>query len=417
MNINTTICIVGGGPSGLLLGLLLAKQGIDVTVIESNGNFERQFRGEVLQPRFIQLIRQLNLDTYLEQYELIKLSSGDVWSGNRKVLSIDYVTDTPEIPYAIRIKQSVLLQALYNLAKKYSSFHFYFNAKAKALIRSSDETTKGVVAVIEQREVTITADLIVGADGRFSTIQRLGNFQYKYHTYDFDMIWFTIPAQEMHDFGIQFKVTPFSNMIAIPSTPTKLQIGFTLKKGEWEKYKENGIVTLRNHLIEAYPFLKNELMQLTNFRPFVPLQAKTFFVNQWYKKGCLLIGDAAHCSSPLGAVGLSLGVETATVAAGIITECLRNQDIEFKKLESLTHIRSSDILLVHHMQKMLTQLFIKNPPFLKKGVVGIIPIASKTVFSKLAKRKFLLGLKKIPIQPNQIFTDNEIMKGSFYFTN
>ncbi|WP_338453252.1 FAD-dependent monooxygenase [Niallia oryzisoli] len=126
-------------------------------------------------------------------------------------------------------------------------------------------------------------------------------------------------------------------------------------------------------------------MQLEDFRSFVPLQGKTYFVDQWHKEGCLLIGDAAHCSSPLGAVGLSLGVESAVVAACIISECIRNQDVEFKKLDTLTQVRSSDIMLVHRMQKMLTLLLINRPSLFKKGVLGVMPMASRTVFSKLAK--------------------------------
>ncbi|WP_338453129.1 FAD-dependent monooxygenase [Niallia oryzisoli] len=167
MNIKTLFCIVGGGPSGLMLGLLLAKQGIDVTVLESKVKFERQFRGEVLQPRFVHLMRELNLNTYLEKYEHIKLPSGEVWNANQKVLSIDYAKDTSEIPYAVRMKQSVLLTAFYDLAKKYLSFHFYFNAKVKSFLQGSDERITGLIPAIDHKDTIISADLVVGADGRF----------------------------------------------------------------------------------------------------------------------------------------------------------------------------------------------------------------------------------------------------------
>lgn len=402
--LETTICIVGGGPSGLLLGLLLAKQGLEVTVLESQADFERKFRGEVLQPRFIRLMKQLNLDKYLEQFEHKKLSSGEIWSEDRLLANIDYSKDTPEAPYSIRMKQSVLLQALYKLAVSYPNFHMYFKAKMKSLVKKKN--VYGVLAIIDKQEVEINAKLIVGADGRFSTVKKHLDMTYKYKTDDFDMIWFTVPSKYIKNADIFFRVTNYSNYIVIPGADDTLQIGFTMKKGQWAKTKEKGIQDLSNEWINIFPDLKEYLLQLEDFRTFVCVKSELYFVNQWYKNGCVLIGDAAHCSSPVGAIGISLAAETAVTLAGLICKSITSSDFHFNELKDLEVLRGKEIRIVHCMQKVLTSAIIKSPKWSKKYIISITPLLSKTKPFRAAKRRFLLG-NAVLIHPDLVFTDND----------
>lgn len=398
--LDTTICIVGGGPSGLLLGLLLAKQGIHVTLLESQPNFERKFRGEVLQPRFIRLMKQLGLDQHLNQYEHIKLSTGEIWSEEKMIASIDYAKDTPEAPFSVRMKQSVLLQALYDEAVKYDHFQMFFNARVKSLIKERG-SINGVVALIEKQETRIHAHLTVGADGRFSTVRKQGDFTYKYKIHDFDVIWFTVPVSEDRDKDIFFRVTHFRNFIVIPSSNDVLQIGFTVRKGEWEGIKKRGLDALSDELIRVFPDLQEQLRKITDFQSFVTVKADVFFVEQWYRKGCVLIGDAAHCSSPVGAIGISLAAETAAVLAQLIHQSVQDDDFEFREVERITALRAKEVMMVHRMQGAVTKAIIKAPKWVKKGTIIASPLLSKTKLFQLAKRKFLLGKMSAPSEKSK----------------
>ena len=190
VHVNT--CIVGGGPAGMMLGLLLAKRGADVLVLEGHENFDREFRGEVLQPSTSHLLDELGLLEYVLAQPHSILDAGKVkWNG-RPMGEFAFKRISPEYPYAIWMPQPVFLAAMLRKAEPLPTFRCWMGAKVSKLIQQNG-VTLGVSGLRHGKEpFDVRADVVVGADGRYSAIAKLGGFGVEYEHHDFDIIWFTI---------------------------------------------------------------------------------------------------------------------------------------------------------------------------------------------------------------------------------
>ena len=149
--LNTDVCIVGGGPAGLMMALLLAKQKVNVSVVERNANFEREFRGEVLQPRFVQMLDQLNLRSYIESFPHLKLKHGAIMKDANQIGEFNFSALDSNFHYAMWMPQPILLQALYQKCQEYPTFRIYFHSKVQKLLKE-EEQIKGVITKNAQGE-------------------------------------------------------------------------------------------------------------------------------------------------------------------------------------------------------------------------------------------------------------------------
>ena len=399
------VIVVGGGPAGMMLGLLLAKVGVQVIVLESHDNFDREYRGEVLQPRFIQLLNQLKLREYIEQLPHSKLKKGAFYHYDKKKGDFDFTSMIAEAPYALWIPQPILLQALYKKAKEYPTFDMMFHTPVKKLLQK-DGTVTGVVVERENKELLeIQAKIVVGADGRFSTIRRLGGFELEYQHYPGDLIWFSVKRPSHWGEELRFKITEGHSYITLPKYPDLLQVGIALPRGEWKETQRQGIENFRQEIMHANKGFDEFAESLVDFKPFVPLQAKNHMVKTWAKNGCLLIGDAAHCSSPVGAIGVSLAVTTAVVAADVIWDALQKCDVSAKVLCRVQEIRSEEIEEIHQIQERMGNMFFTSSKFVRGIRPYIVSAAFKTpLFSMIQKKLFVM---KNPIGINPAFIFNE----------
>lgn len=397
------VIVVGGGPAGMMLGLLLAKVGVQVIVLESHDNFDREYRGEVLQPRFAQLLDQLQLRAYIEQLPHSKLKKGAFYHYDKKKGDFDFSSMIAGVPYALWIPQPILLQALYEKAKEYPTFDMMFHAPVKKL-HEKDGTVSGVVVEQKSKEfLEIQAKVTIGADGRFSTIRRLGGFELEYEYYLGDLIWFSIPRPPHWGEELQFKITEGHSYITLPKYPDLLQVGIALPRGEWKETQRQGVETFRQEIMHANKGFHEFAESLVDFKPFVPLQAKNYMVKTWAKNGCLLIGDAAHCSSPVGAIGVSLAVTTAVVAADVILDALQKHDVSAKVLGRVQEIRSEEIKEIHQIQERMGNLFFTSSKFVKGIRPYVVSAAFKTPLFSMIQKKLFVMKNPVAINPEFIF--------------
>jgi len=392
------VCIVGAGPAGMILGLLLAHQGIKVLVLESHHNFDREYRGEVLMPRFIQMMRQIGLLSYLEKYPHLKLKNFEFHYKDKILARIDIAGMCAEAPYALWMPQTVMLNALREKAVTYPNFQLMFGVTARDVILEGQKIV-GVTATRRAEQFEVRARVTVGSDGRTSAIRKTAEFKMEYEDYDFDVVWFTVKRHEQFENTVRVFFTPRRTYLVLPKYPDLVQCGILVGKGEFSEIRAQGIDAMKQELLNAHPSLHDFARQLTDFEPFSVLQARVSYVARWAKEGCLLIGDAAHTCSPAGAIGVSVAAATAIVAADVMIKGFKRGDLSLATLGKVQAIRASDVQRIQTMQSMFTNAsFLKYPRLRPLALFSIFTLARTGIMPKFFRRIAVMD-QPLPIDP------------------
>lgn len=392
------VCIVGAGPAGMILGLLLAHQGIKVLVLESQHDFEREYRGEVLMPRFIQMTRQIGLWSHLEKYPHLKLKNFEFHYKDRILANLDFTSICPEAPFALWMPQTVMLNALREKAAAYPNFQLLFGVTARDVIREGEKIV-GVMATRRAEQFEVRARVTIGADGRASAIRKTAEFKMEYEDYDFDVVWFTVKRHEHFENTVRAFFTPRRTYLVLPKYPDLVQCGILVSKGEFSQMRAQGIEAMKQELLNAHPMLHDFARQLTDFEPFSVLQARVSYVARWAKEGCLLIGDAAHTCSPAGAIGVSVAAATAIVAADVIIRGFKRGDLSLTTLNKVQMLRGSDVQRIQTMQGFFTTAaFLKYPRLRPLALLSIFTLARTGIMPKFFRRIAVMD-EPLPIDP------------------
>jgi 2-polyprenyl-6-methoxyphenol hydroxylase-like FAD-dependent oxidoreductase len=268
-----------GGPAGLLLGLLLAKRGVGVIVLEAHETFDREFRGAVLQPSTAHLLDELGLLEYILAQPHATLTEGLIRINGRTAGGFAFGTIVPEYPYAIWMPQPIFLQALMAKAAPFGSFQCWMGAKATELI-AEEGTIVGVRGLRHGEEpFEIQADVVVGADGRASSMRRLGHFEMAYEHHDFDVIWFVIEQPPDWPNTISFSLGSDVQGLMLPRYPHDIQAGLFLPAGAWRDWRDAGITAVAARVRRFDPVFAEFADRLQDFRPFFPLAGQITLVN------------------------------------------------------------------------------------------------------------------------------------------
>ncbi|WHY77113.1 FAD-dependent monooxygenase [Neobacillus sp. WH10] len=417
--IKSDVCIVGAGPAGMLLGLLLAKQGMEIVVLEQNPDFHREYRGEITQPRFVQLMKQLNLLDYIESHDHVKIPEVTVFHQNKEIMNLKFNTLIDVESYCARLTQPTLLAALLEKAKQYPNFKLLFNTKVKDLLKEGEKVV-GVYAqsklgeqvnfmddYVFEGDLNIHSRVTIGVDGRNSTIEKLGNFELDLDYYDNDLLWFSFEKPESWDYNIyHFYFQKNYNYLFLPKLGGYIQCGVSLTKGEYQKIKKEGIEVFKEKIVEDMPILADYFKDITDFKAFVLLLCKMRYVREWAKDGLLLIGDAAHCVTPWGAVGSTLAMGTAVIAADVIYKGLKNNCLTLETLKQVQRRRHEEVKLIQNLQLTLEKFLTREP--VKKDLAPLMfNIATKMPDITKVYKNLFTREKPLDIDDAFIFQDGK----------
>jgi 2-polyprenyl-6-methoxyphenol hydroxylase-like FAD-dependent oxidoreductase len=401
-SMNTNVCVVGGGPAGLLLGLLMAKRGAEVIVLEGHTTFDREFRGEVLQPSTVHLLAELGLLEYILAQPHSTLTEGRIRLKGQTIGGFSFADMVPEYPYAIWMPQPIFLRALVEKATPFHNFQCWMGAKVNALIEAEGR----VVGVQGKRHgqdaFEIRADVVVGADGRFSALRRLGNFEIEYQHHDFDVIWFVIEQPPDWSNTMYTALGGEVPYLMLPKYPHHIQTGLFLPTGQWRHWREAGIAAVAERVRRLDPLFADFAAGLDDFKPFVPLEGQITLVKEWARDGMLLIGDAAHTMSPAGAIGVNVALATAAIAAQELSPRLGHGPIAQQDLAMVQQLRDGDVRALHSLQLQAQRVLLaqsgKNP-VVNWLLPKVLPLLVHSPLLPRVQRRVFVGAPLPPLDP------------------
>jgi 2-polyprenyl-6-methoxyphenol hydroxylase-like FAD-dependent oxidoreductase len=401
-SVRVNTCIVGGGPAGLMLGLLLAKRGADVLVLEGHETFDREFRGEVLQSSTAHLLDELGLLEYILAQPHSLLEGGKIRMNGRPVGELSFRLASPEYPYAVWMPQPIFLAALLRKAEAFASFQCWMGSRVTKLLEE-DGRVVGVSGLRHGNETfEVRADVVVGADGRYSTIAKLGGFTAAYEHHDFDIVWFTIEQPPGWSSTFYVSIGKTGRVLMLPKYPHHIQVGIAMATGEWREWKKEGVRAVAERIRHIEPMFAEFADNLKDFTPFFPLECIIRLVDDWSRDGLLLIGDAAHTMSPAGAIGVNVAIATAVVAAQEIFPLLGHGPIPHAGLQRVQQIREPDVRTLHKLQIGAQDVVITQRrlnPFLQWLIPKALPMMLRSPVARRVQRRMFFGAPLPPLDP------------------
>jgi len=316
-----TCCIVGGGPAGMMLGLLLARAGVDALVLEKHADFLRDFRGDTIHPSTLEVMHELGL---LEEF--LKLPHQEAREisaqvGDERVPVADFTHLPTRCKFVALMPQWDFLDFLAAKAARYPSFRLRMRAEAVGLVEEGGQVA-GVEVMTAEGPIQIRADLVVGADGRRSVIRERAGLEVREFGAPMDVLWFRLsrrsddPANLMGIFGS-------GRIFVLLNRDSYWQCGYVIAKGTIDAIRRQGIEAFRESVARIVPYVRDRVAELRSWDDVSLLTVRVDRLARWYRSGLLCIGDAAHAMSPVGGIGINLALQDAVATANLLAAPLR----------------------------------------------------------------------------------------------
>jgi 2-polyprenyl-6-methoxyphenol hydroxylase-like FAD-dependent oxidoreductase len=323
--IHTRCCIAGGGPAGMMLGLLLARAGVDVIVLEKHGDFLRDFRGDTVHPSTLELMHELGLLTSFLQRPHDEARDLSINIGGRVLKVADFSRLSTQCKFIALMPQWDFLDFLRDEAVRYANFRLIQNARVDSLLEDSERVT-GVQVTTSEGPLQVHADLVIGADGRHSTVREAAQLQVRNLGAPIDVLWLRLPTAEGDptSTGARLDAGQFFVMLHRGSY---WQCAYVIAKGGIEDIHARGLPAFQAELSRIAPMFADRVASLQSWDDIKLLSVSVDRLEQWWKPGLLCIGDAAHAMSPVGGIGINLAIQDAVATANILALSLANPEI------------------------------------------------------------------------------------------
>ncbi|HXR66639.1 MAG TPA: FAD-dependent oxidoreductase [Ktedonobacteraceae bacterium] len=356
----TTCCIVGGGPAGAVLALLLARKGVEVTLLEEHGDFARDFRGDTVHPSTMEILAQIGLAERVLQLKHTEARAMEFETPQGIAGAIEFKRLKTHYPYIALIPQVHFLECLTEAAKVYPTFHLVMGARAEKLIEE-DGYVHGVHYRARDGWHELRAVLTVGADGRFSRIRKLAGFEPVVSSPPMDVLWFRLPHLEGDPIASGGKLDLGQGHFLVRlDRGNEWQIGYVIPKGGYQTIKAAGLEHLRAEIGALQPTFAERMQTLTEWKQIAVLSVESSMLKRWYRPGLLLIGDAAHVMTPVGGVGINYAIQDAVATANLLTEHLKQGKAPTSALASVQRRREWPTKLIQSFQRLMQKQIMQQ---------------------------------------------------------
>lgn len=355
----TDCCIVGCGPAGAMLGLMLARQGVDVVVLEKHQDFLRDFRGDDISPATIEILDDLGIADQFLALRPKRVQSVEASTPGGPIKLADLSRVRTRFPFFAVIPQWDFLDFITKQAAKEPGYRLLLETEATGLLGGKDaDAVRGVRCTSGGRDHEIRARLTVAADGRYSRIRDLAGLPLVNTSAPIDVLWFRLPhtsaitedAMSVHLGGGQ--------VMARIDRDTYWQVACVIAKGSAGAIMDGDIASFQQTVARCMPDLADEAAELHDWDQVSLLSVQTNRLRRWYRPGLICIGDAAHAMSPIGGAGINFAIGDAVALANRAAAPVAHGDVPIRALAAVQRERAWQVRLMQSMQAPLTRAYV-----------------------------------------------------------
>jgi 2-polyprenyl-6-methoxyphenol hydroxylase-like FAD-dependent oxidoreductase len=356
--ITTRCAIAGGGPAGMMLGFLLARAGVDVLVLEKHADFLRDFRGDTIHPSTLEVMYELGL---LEEFLKRPHQQADELRG---LIGDDLIVlaDLKHLPthckFIALMPQWDFLDFLADHAKRYAGFALGMRADVDELLFDGDKVV-GLRAKTPDGDLEVRADLVVGADGRHSTVRERAGLEVEDIGAPMDVLWMRLSKRPGDGGQLMGRILP-GRLFVMIDRGDYWQCAYVIPKGGFDEVRRKGLDAFRRSLVEINPALGDRVQELASWDDIKLLTVVIDRLKRWYRDGLLCIGDAAHAMSPVGGIGINVAIQDAVAAGNILGPALRKGPVPESLLAEVQKRREWPTRMTQSLQVVVQNLVIRN---------------------------------------------------------
>jgi 2-polyprenyl-6-methoxyphenol hydroxylase-like FAD-dependent oxidoreductase len=374
----TTCAIIGGGPAGMVLALLLARAGVEVTVLEKHADFLRDFRGDTVHPTTMRLLDELGLWDRFAALSFSEVRQATLETNGRSVTLVDFGRLRQPHPFVAMVPQWDLLNLLAESAQTEPAFTLRMQTHVTGLLTEAGRVS-GVGYQSPDGPGELRAELTVACDGRGSLARREAGLTAREYPVNFDVWWFRLPRDGAAEFSLVPRIARGKAAILIPREGY-FQVAYLGPKGTDDRLRARGLDAFRRDVAELVPDTAGSVEALISLDDVKHLDVRVNRLRRWHTDGLLCIGDAAHAMSPVGGVGINLAVQDAVAAATVLAEPLRRHAVTGADLAAVRRRRALPTAVTQSVQRLLHKLLDRmlrdqdfNPPHALLGVIERLP--------------------------------------------